>query len=99
MGRIERRKRTRYHRWGEPAAVGGNMAWQADSVNATQFTYTICIFVMLQKREQNKKKEKKTRTAGKTIVVESEPRRVCKDKDGRLTMDVTRSTSLEIPGL
>ena len=33
------------------------MAWQANSVNATQFTYTICIFVMLQKREQNKKKK------------------------------------------
>lgn len=46
----------RDYRWGEPAAVAGNMTWQGNFVIATQLAHTICISVMLQKTRARTKR-------------------------------------------
>ena len=69
LGRIERRKGRRYHRWGKAARNGSDMTWQGNFVCATQFAYTFCVFVMLQIRAENKKDKKDT---ARTIVLDCE---------------------------
>ena len=68
----------RDYRWGEPAAVAGNMTWQGNFVIATQLAHTICISVMLQKREHEqkggKRGKKKVRSKNNKLI-ESETQR------------------------